>query len=280
VAKRFLNLPPTLEILKNNRGRRGSAPAHEEMCFPAGRLAAYNPPQPGGTMPAMQSSRYPMIAYVAPFVLFMAFTMVESRGWLALSYETVYTSKIAVVAATLWVFRRQYPPVTSSGFLLGAISGAVGLVVWIALDWIQKAIPDVQLLVESVMQGNRAGYDPFAGDSSAAARTAFIGIRLIGLVIVVPIMEEIFWRGFLARYLIADDFRKVAQGTFTTFSFVIVTVAFASVHPEVLAALAWGAMINWLYHKTANLWACIVMHAVTNALLGAYILATGTWQLW
>ena len=231
-------------------------------------------------MPAMQSSRYPMIAYVAPFVLFMAFTMVESRGWLALSYETVYTSKIAVVAATLWVFRRQYPPVTSSGFLLGAISGAVGLVVWIALDWIQKAIPDAQLLVESVMQGNRAGYDPFAGDSSAAARTAFIGIRLIGLVIVVPIMEEIFWRGFLARYLIADDFRKVAQGTFTTFSFVIVTVAFASVHPEVLAALAWGAMINWLYHKTANLWACIVMHAVTNALLGAYILATGTWQLW
>jgi len=97
---------------------------------------------------------------------------------------------------------------------------------------------------------------------------------------IVPVMEEVFWRGFLARYLLADDFRNAPQGVFTPLSFLMVTLAFASVHPEILAAIAWGTMINLLYRRTANLWACVVMHAVTNGLLGGYILATGNWHLW
>jgi hypothetical protein len=221
-----------------------------------------------------------MIAHIAPFVLFIGLTMVESRGWLGARYEAVYTTKIAIVAAALWVFRRQYPPFSTAGFPLAVVAGGAGFVVWIALDWLQSAIPGLQPLIDSIMTGGRAGFDPYSGDGSAAARASFVMIRLFGLVLIVPIIEEIFWRGFLARYLIADDFRNVAQGRFTPMSFLIVTVAFASVHPEVLAALAWGAMINWLYHKTANLWACVVMHAVTNGLLGAYILATGNWRLW
>jgi CAAX prenyl protease-like protein len=230
-------------------------------------------------MPQLQSSRYDIIAYVAPFVLFIAFTMIESRGWLGLRYEAVYTTKIAVVAGALWAFRRQYPPFSPSGFELAAVLGAAGLMVWLAFDWLQSAIPGLQPLIEAIMSGNRAGYDPFSGEATVA-RAAFIVVRLVGLVLVVPIMEEVFWRGFLARYLIADDFRNVEQGTFTPFSFTVVTVAFASVHPEVLASLAWAVMINWLYRKTANLWACVVMHAVTNGLLGGYILATGNWRLW
>jgi hypothetical protein len=231
-------------------------------------------------MQESSESRYSIIAYIAPFVVFMAFTMVESRGWFGVGYEVVYTTKIAFVAAALWVFGRRYPPFSTAGFSLAAIAGSAGFVIWIAFDWLQRALPGVQPLIESIMPGGRAGYDPFSGDAAAAARVAFVGVRLIGLAVIVPIMEEIFWRGFLARYLIADDFRNVPQGRFTPTSFLIVTVAFASVHPEVLAALAWGAMVNWLYRRTANLWACVVMHAVTNALLGAYILATDNWRLW
>jgi hypothetical protein len=247
--------------------------------FAPGCLAAYNPPQQGGTMPQLQSSRYDIIAYVAPFVLFIAFTMVESRGWLGMQYEAVYTTKITVVTGVLWAFRRQYPQFSRFSFQLAALLGAAGFVIWIAFDWMQTAIPGLQPLIEAIMSGGRAGYDPFSGEATVS-RAAFIVVRLIGLVLVAPIMEEVFWRGFLARYLIADDFRNVKLGTFTPFSFTVVTVAFASMHPEVLAALAWGAMINWLYRKTANLWACVVTHAVTNGLLGAYILATGNWRLW
>ncbi len=93
-------------------------------------------------------------------------------------------------------------------------------------------------------------------------------------------MEEIFWRGFLARYLIKEQFTTVPQGVFTPASFAIVTALFVAVHPELLAATAWGVLINLLYRQTANVWACVVMHGVTNALLGAWILKTGDWRLW
>jgi hypothetical protein len=219
-------------------------------------------------------------AHVAPFVLFAVLTMIESSGWFGLSYEIVYSLKTSLVAAALWTFRRNYPSFTTAGFRVAVAAGAAGCVIWIVLAELQSEIPGLQQLLDAILPGTRVAYDPFSSMGSVAGRTAFVIVRLLGLVAVVPLMEEVFWRGFLARYLIADNFCDVPQGTFTWASFLIVTAAFALVHPEILAAAAWGAMINVLYRKTANLWACVLMHAVTNGLLGAYILATGNWQLW
>lgn len=222
----------------------------------------------------------PLLAYIVPFALFMAGTMIESRGWLGLGYEPWYVLKTLAVAASLVYFRKEYPPFSKTGLVLALFAGIAGCLLWIALAKLQSAIPGIQALLDLVQQGGRTAYDPFAGEGVTAPRVAFVAVRLIGLALVVPLMEEVFWRGFLARYLISEDFRSVPQGKFTPFSFAIVTLAFASVHPEILAALAWGAAINVLYHRTANLWACVTMHAVTNALLGIYILVTGEWQLW
>jgi len=220
-----------------------------------------------------------MIPWVAPFVVFLVLTMLESQKWFGVGYEILYTLKVLAVSAALIVFRKEYPSLSTKGFGIGAIAGAAGIAVWIGLDAVQGMIPGLPALVNQIF-GSRVGFDPWAGEGLTPLRTAFVAIRLLGLTVVVPIMEEIFWRGFLARYLISEDFRSVPQGKFTSSSFAIVTLAFACVHPEFLAAIAWGAMINFVYQRTANLWACVVMHAVTNALLGAYILMTGNWQLW
>ena len=61
-------------------------------------------------MPPPSNSRFSLAAYVVPFALFIAPTMLESNGWLELRYETVYTLKAVVVAAALWARRRHYPP--------------------------------------------------------------------------------------------------------------------------------------------------------------------------
>ncbi len=233
-----------------------------------------------------RNSLVSIIAYVAPFVVFVGLTLLESSGGLGLPYDSatvyqaIYTVKTLLVAAALWKFRREYPPFSTKGFGLAIVAGCLGCALWIALARLQSMFPELERLIDAIQQGHRSGYDPFSSGETAARRTAFIAIRLIGLALVVPVMEEVFWRGFLARYLAADDFRSVPQGIMTPRVFLIVTLAFASVHPEVLAALAWGAMINVLYQQTANLWACVAMHAVTNGLLGVYILATGNWQLW
>jgi CAAX prenyl protease-like protein len=228
------------------------------------------------------SLRFSVIAYVAPFVLYVGTTMVENKSWFGIphEYELLCTVKGVIVAVALWFFRKEYPPFAAKGWLLAIIAGIAGCVLWVALDWVQGVIPGLQGVINLVMQGGRAGFNPYQGDGPVELRITFVVVRLLEMAVIVPVMEELFWRGFLARYLLADDFRTAPQGVFTTFSFVAVTLAFTSVHPEVLAALAWGALINLLYRRTANLWACIVMHAVTNGVLGAYILVTGQWHLW
>lgn len=220
-----------------------------------------------------------MTPWVAPFVVFLVFTTLETQKWFGVGYEILYTLKILSVSALLIVFRKEYPSFSTKGFGVGALAGIVGLAVWIGLDALQELIPGLPGLVNQIF-GSRAGFDPWAGEGLTPLRTAFVAVRLAGLAVIVPLMEEIFWRGFLARFLVSDDFRSVPQGKFTSSSFAIVTLAFACVHPEFLAAIAWGAIINLVYLRTANLWACVVMHSVTNALLGAYILMTGNWQLW
>ncbi len=221
----------------------------------------------------------PLWAYVGPFVAYMLLTSIEGKGWLGLPYEAWYSLKVLVVLGLLWHFYREWPRWNTRGVGLGVALGMLGVVLWLALDRLQGQIPGLSALVASIM-GTREGFDPFSRQGMSLNSVAFVLVRLTGLALVVPIMEELFWRGFLARFLIDEKFTQVPQGQFTTQSFSIVTAAFVAVHPELLAALAWGALVNWLYHKTGNIWACVAMHAVTNLLLGAWILATGDWRLW
>ncbi len=232
-----------------------------------------------GSHSAASSSPQPIAAYVAPFVAFLVLTSIEGKGWLGLPYEAWYCVKALVVLGLLWHFHRAWPRWSTRGLGWGLALGVAGVVLWLALDRLQQAIPGLSGLVESVM-GVREGFNPFARNGVDLNAISFVLIRLLGLALVVPLMEEIFWRGFLARFLINDNFTQVPQGQFTPQSFAIVTAAFVAVHPELLAATAWGALVNWLYHKTGNVWACVVMHAVTNLLLGIWILSTGEWRLW
>jgi hypothetical protein len=97
---------------------------------------------------------------------------------------------------------------------------------------------------------------------------------------VVPLMEELFWRSFLLRWLERHDFLSVAPGRVGTRAFAISTILFALEHNQWLAGAVAGAVYNALYTRSGNLWVPIVAHAVTNAALGIWILATQNWQFW
>ncbi len=100
--------------------------------------------------------------------------------------------------------------------------------------------------------------------------------------VVVPLLEEIFWRGFLLRYLVRDDFAKVQLGTFTPWSFGLVTLLFGCAHwgPDFGPAIITGALYNGVAYYTRSLSCCVFAHALTNMLLGAYIIKTGQWGFW
>jgi len=133
------------------------------------------------------------------------------------------------------------------------------------------------------------GFDPNAvAASGPLVYWSSLALRFARLVVVVPLLEEIFWRGFLLRYLIREDFENIAFGAWTRFSFAMVALCFALAHwgegwqpgPDFLPALITGALYNVIAIRTRSLSACVIAHAVTNLILGGYIMKTGQWGFW
>ena len=111
--------------------------------------------------------------------------------------------------------------------------------------------------------------------------TAFLLIRAAGSTLLVPIVEELFWRAWLMRWLIERDFLSVPLGAYLPSAFWLTAVLFASEHGSYWeVGLAAGVVYNWWMIRTRSLADCILAHAVTNGALAAYVIATGAWQYW
>lgn len=110
----------------------------------------------------------------------------------------------------------------------------------------------------------------------------FLGFRIAVSVIAVPILEELFWRGWLMRWLIdAQNFEAVPLGKYAPQAFWIVAALFAAEHGSFWdVGLVTGVIYNWWMVRTRNLWDCIAMHAVTNGALAAYVVLAGKWEYW
>ena len=214
------------------------------------------------------------VAYVLPMAVFLALTYVGGR-WPSL-YPTTYVVKTVLVAALLILFRRRYTPISWRWGWVGVVAGVVGVAQWVGME---------SSLLRHWPNYPRPAHDPFvpAEHFATAARAwAFIAVRWAGASVVVPVMEELFWRDFLWRTLIApNDFKLAAVGEWDWKAYVVVAVAFgAGEHAEWMTAIVWGLMIGVLLAWTKSLGACIVAHGVTNFLLGAYVLHTKQWGFW
>jgi len=127
-----------------------------------------------------------------------------------------------------------------------------------------------------------AGFDPDVFANQPFFYWPTVGFRFLRLVVVVPLIEEVFWRGFLLRFLADEHFERVPFGTFSWVSFVVVTAAFGFSHSvdDWVAALLTGAIYNGVAYRTKSLWSCVLAHAATNLLLGLWIMATKQWGFW
>lgn len=192
-------------------------------------------------------------------------------------YPTYYTMGIAAtIVAMMFVFVGYFKsPFRIS--LIAIATGLVGIVVWLGLWWID----DQFLGLGKLYPKGRPAFDPFTEIDNQTWRLQFLAIRFTGLVVVVPIVEEFFLRGFLMRYIDDPDWDEIPLGYAARWGIVGATAYGLLTHlTEPLAAIVWFSMITWLYLKTKNVWDCVVAHAVTNLLLGLFVVYTGTWVLW
>jgi len=217
--------------------------------------------------------------YVLPFLMYLV--GVSIVAWLPNFYPLAYAVVVVIVGGVTWIFfRRQRIVLPHWRIVEAVVVGIVGIVLWIGLSELKLEERIAWLLPGWLRPGPRVGFNPFQSLTQPLAVWGFVALRLIGLVVLVPLVEELFWRGFLARWLISAEWEEVPLGRFNGLSFLVVTLLFTSAHPEWIAAAVYCALLNGLLYWKKDLWSCIVAHGVSNLLLGIYILGTGAWWLW
>ncbi|MBC7808063.1 MAG: CAAX prenyl protease-related protein [Akkermansiaceae bacterium] len=226
------------------------------------------PPEPDATKAT------PWLPYVLPMLLFLVATQGES--YLPKSvYPVAYAVKAVIVTAALAVCARTWRKelrFEGKAIALGIVAGLIGLPLWLGVDAIT---PPLAFL------GTRTAYNPLVEIPDATLRTVFLATRFFGLAIMVPIMEEVFWRSFLLRYATDQDrWYTLPVGTFSLAALAIVCALFGVSHPEYLAAIVFTLLMAGLLRLTKSLLACIIAHGITNLALGIYVLLTGNWKYW
>jgi len=222
----------------------------------------------------------PALPWIAPFASYLIFSQiavaapVEYYPWLyvlCVSVAGVFTGYLLMISKVVRPHLRILP---------GVIFGVIGIALWIYLTGPKIDGHFAAMLPEWLRPGPRAAFNPFEEISDPAARWAFIAIRVAGIALLVPVAEELFWRGWLMRWVISHQWEKVPVGRFTLASFLWVTVLFTMAHPEWLAAFVWCALINLLLYWKKDLWNCIVAHGISNLCLAVYVMVFEAWELW
>ena len=218
-----------------------------------------------------QTNRFEWLGYVLPMAAFMAFTLIE--GNLPQYAVPLYIGKALLITILLLVFRRPLKDIRfDAKMLIPAI--AVGLAVFVEWIVIDPITPHFAFL------GKRSSTNPLAAFPDPTQRALFLAVRFYGLAIMVPLMEEIFWRSFLLRWITKPEYEELPLGTYNMTAFVAVAAIFGFAHQEWLAAIICAASYALLLRQTKSLFACVVAHGVTNLTLGIYILMTQQWHYW
>ncbi len=222
---------------------------------------------------------------VGPFLVFLAFSFAlfvsegcwkwnhPSAPWYQRAPEMlIYPLQVLACAGYIWFIRNGICWKAPLKFcLLGAFAGVIGIAAWLipyAAGWIPK----------------EAGFEPelIFGENVAAVWSEY-GFRFARAVLIVPIVEELFWRGYLMRWCINRDFpQDVPLGQRSWISYVVVTAAFMFAHNPVdyAGAFVYGSLAYLLVIKTRRLLPVILMHAVANLIMGVCALVLDLPHLW
>ncbi len=211
----------------------------------------------------------PVPARVVPFAVFAALTLLQGRFGDASQYW-IYALKTAVGARLIFLVQ---PYVKEMRWKLSWEAVAVGVAVfaaWVGLDGLYP------MLME-----RPGSYNPnrsYGAGSALAA--AFIGARIIGSSLVVPMLEEVFYRSFLYRYMVQSQFLQVPLGRFDLRAFLIVGLIFGISHYEWLPGILSAFAYQGLVCRKDRLGDAITAHAVTNFLLAVWVVLRPAYRFW
>ncbi|KNZ34161.1 MAG: CAAX protease [Methylibium sp. NZG] len=214
---------------------------------------------------------------VTPFVLFIALLALSGAlpadGVGGIDTRWLYGASVLLVGGLLVAWWREYGELVAQRWptwreaVLAVIVGLSVFYLWTVLDEPWMRLGEATAAFRPVdIQGN--------------VMWPLVAVRWLGAALLVPVMEELFWRSFLMRWIERAQFETVDPQRVGLKAVVLSTFVFMLAHTLWLAAVVAGLAFVWLYIRTGKLWVPIVAHAVTNGSLGAWVVFTGNWGYW
>lgn len=233
--------------------------------------------------------------FIGPLATFALVGYLVPRMYLGVDADVVTADEVPLL--TLWVtaarllmmalvvgfaakrLLRSFPLRVSG---LAIIVGLIGGGVWIGLCRLNLEAAIVSMLgLSEDFLGSRDAIDPWSLYEAKWSLNTFLASRFLLLIVAVPIAEELMLRGFLIRTVETDDWHALPLDHVGRLGIIAATVYGILSHPsECIAAAVWFSMVTWLMLRTNKFWDCVVAHAITNGLLGLYIIYSGDWRLW
>ncbi len=221
------------------------------------------------------AERYPSLPWIAPFAVFMLLLAAAPSLPFGQPWESIV--RVGVLGLVIAI---------ASGKIIRTLrvthafpSIALGLAVcalWVAPDLLIPGWRSHWIFQNSITGTLKTSIAP-----AELADPLVLVLRIARAAILVPILEELFWRGWLPRWIVNNDWQKVPLGTYNTLAFIGTALLFASEHgPFWEVGLLCGLIYNWWMWRTKSLGDIILVHAVTNAALSAYVLVTGKYEYW
>ena len=236
----------------------------------------YYPPEQTGLLPEIPYRYYPWV-YTAKIVLTVVAMLVVWPGYRTFPFRVSGLSiVVGVVGVVLWIVLCHLRLEVK---IAGPVDRFLGeLMPW--MPWVDAKEPSIGLMA-ILGTGERSAFNPLEQLTGTPLWAyVFLAIRFTGLALIVPVIEEFFLRGFLMRYVMHANWWQVPFGQVNRTAVILGTAIPMLMHPgELLAALVWFSMVTWLMVRTRNIWDCVMAHAVTNLLLGIYVVTYDQWQL-
>jgi CAAX prenyl protease-like protein len=219
----------------------------------------------------------PTLIRVVPFLTFLMLTFCQDAfGGTAARYW-FYVAKTIVGAWMIWEMHPLVEEMRWKISFAGFFAGLLGIAVWVALPELVRLLGINPGFLKLKLGGEPWNpHEVFEQDMAQF----FAITRIVGSTLVVPALEEVFFRSFLYRYIAKKDFERVPLGYYLRIPFVVTSVVFGFEHREWLAGILCGMLFQFLVCRKRRLGDAMLAHAITNLLLGIWVVWKDQWHYW